>query len=267
VVRVSPESVVLRFEAVHRYFHVGGDVVRAMDGVDLEVATKGIVTVVGPSGSGKTTLIRLAAGLDRPDTGHVWRHEASRLGVVFQEPRLLRSLTVEGNILLGLGPGRAARRGLGRVHEVLELLGLEAFRRAYPDQLSGGLAQRVALGRALVRDPELLLMDEPFSALDAPLRRRLQDKLLAILNLRAMSVVFVTHDLTEAIYLGDRILVMRSGRLVWDCPVELSRPRDLRSAPVHSLQDTLAQRLGARGEPSSAQHEGLAETCNKEVMA
>ena len=82
-----------------------------------------------------------------------------------------------------------------------------------------------------------------------------------------MNTLTVTHDLTEAIYLGDRILVMRSGRLVWDGPVELSRPRDLRSAPVHSLQDTLAQRLGARGEPSSAQHEGLAETCNKEVMA
>jgi sulfonate transport system ATP-binding protein len=264
---VSPEGAVLRFEAVHRFFHVGGGVVRAMDGVDLEVAAQGIVTVVGPSGSGKTTLIRLAAGLDRPDSGQVWRHEASRLGVVFQEPRLLRSLTVEGNVLLGLGPGRDARRGLSRVHEVLELLGLEAFRRAYPDQLSGGLAQRVALGRALVREPELLLMDEPFSALDVPLRRRLQDELLAILSLRAMSVVFVTHDLAEAIYLGDRILVMRSGRIVWDGPVELGRPRDLRSAPVHSLQDALAQRLGVSEAPSSAPDQDLEDTCNKEVMA
>jgi ABC-type nitrate/sulfonate/bicarbonate transport system ATPase subunit len=261
---------VLRFEAAHRFFHVGGEVVRAMDGVDLEVAGKGIVTVVGSSGSGKTTLIRLAAGLDRPDLGQVWRHEASKLGVVFQEPRLLRSLTVEGNILLGLGAGRAVRRNLGRVHEVMELLGLGEFRRAYPDQLSGGLAQRVALGRALVRDPELLLMDEPFSALDVPLRRRLQDELLAILETRAMSVVFVTHDLAEAIYLGDRVLVMRSGRIVWDGPIELDRPRDLRSASVHRLQDALAQLLGEGGDrpstPGASQGCGQDER-NKEVMA
>jgi ABC-type nitrate/sulfonate/bicarbonate transport system ATPase subunit len=237
---------VLRFEAVERSFRVGAGTVRAMAGVDLEVAAKGIVTVVGPSGSGKTTLIRLAAGLDRPDSGRVWRHEAARLGVVFQEPRLLRSLTVEGNILLGLGPGREARRGLGRVREVLALMGLEAFRQAYPDQLSGGLAQRVALGRALVREPELLLMDEPFSALDAPLRRRLQDELLAILEFRAMSVVFVTHDLAEAIYLGDRVVVMGGGRIVWDGPIDLERPRDLRSAPVHRIQDALSRLLGAK---------------------
>lgn len=241
------DGAVLRFHGVHRNFRVGGEVVRAMDGVDLELAARGIVTVVGPSGCGKTTLIRLAAGLDRPDAGTVWRAEA-RLGVVFQEPRLLRSLTVEGNVLLGLGPGRAARSGLDRVRETLELLGLAAFRGAYPDQLSGGLAQRVALGRALVRDPELLLMDEPFSALDAPLRRRLQDELLAILALRAMSVVFVTHDLAEAIYLGDRVVVLRGGRIVRDEPVALARPRDLRSAAVHRIQDALAQLLGAGQE-------------------
>jgi ABC-type nitrate/sulfonate/bicarbonate transport system ATPase subunit len=236
------DRAVLRFEGVHRHFQVGGETVRAMDGVDLAVAAQGIVTVVGPSGCGKTTLIRLAAGLDRPDAGTVWRKEA-RLGVVFQEPRLLRSLTVEGNVLLGLGPGRALRGDLERVRAVLELLGLMDFRAAYPDQLSGGLAQRAALGRALVREPELLLMDEPFSALDAPLRRRLQDELLAILELRAMTVVFVTHDLAEAIYLGDRVLVLRGGRIVWDGAVALARPRDLRSEPVHRIQDALAQLL------------------------
>jgi ABC-type nitrate/sulfonate/bicarbonate transport system ATPase subunit len=231
------DGAVLRFQGVHRSFRAGGEVVRAVAGVDLELAAQGIVTVVGPSGCGKTTLIRLAAGLERPDAGTVWREQA-RLGVVFQEPRLLRSLTVEGNILLGLD----------RVRAILELLGLAAFRGAYPDQLSGGLAQRVALGRALVREPELLLMDEPFSALDAPLRRRLQDELLAILALRAMTVVFVTHDLAEAIYLGDRVLVMRSGRIAWDGAVALARPRDLRSAPFHRIQDALAQLLDAGQE-------------------
>jgi len=259
----------LRFTGVHRLFRVGSRVVRAADGVDLEVASHGIVTVVGASGSGKTTLIRLAAGLDRPDSGQVWRHEASRLGVVFQEPRLLRSLTVEGNILLGLGPGKATKPALSRVHEVMELLGLGKFRRAYPDQLSGGLAQRVALGRVLVRDPELLLMDEPFSALDAPLRRRLQDELLAILELRAMSVVFVTHDLAEAAYLGDRVLVMRSGRIVWDGPIVLDRPRDLRSAPMHRIQDALAKHLDEAGNepPAPGRDPDRGENqCNQEVM-
>jgi sulfonate transport system ATP-binding protein len=235
---------VLRFEAVSRFFPVGRQVIRAVDEVDLELGP-GITMVVGPSGSGKTTLLRLAAGLQRPGSGRVWRRPESRLGMVFQEPRLLRSLTVEGNILLGLGPGREARRGLDRVREVEELLGLGRFRTAYPDQLSGGLAQRVALGRALVRDPDLLLMDEPFSALDVPLRRRLQKELLGFLGLRAMSVVFVTHDLPEAVYLGDRILVMLGGRIVRDQAVALAHPRDLRSEAVHALEDTLAQAIGA----------------------
>ena len=237
----------LRLEGVRKRFRVAGGEVRAVDGVDLEVAAQGIVTLVGASGCGKTTLIRLAAGLDQPDSGTIQRRQSARLGVVFQEPRLLRSLTVEGNVLLGLGPGRAGGRGQERAREVLDLLGLSAFRRAYPDQLSGGLAQRVSLGRALVRDPDLLLMDEPFSALDVSLRRRLQDELLAIMGLRPISVVFVTHDLAEAVYLGDRILVMRRGRIVRDAPVDLERPRDLRSGRVHALQDTLARHMDDGG--------------------
>ena len=254
--RVNPAGAVLRFTAASRFFRMGEGVIRALDGVELEVAAGAIVTVVGSSGCGKTTLIRLAAGLDRPDSGRVWRQESCRLGVMFQEPRLLRSLTVEGNILLGLGPGRASREGLERANEVMALLGLGVFRKAHPNQLSGGLAQRVALGRALVRDPEILLMDEPFSALDAPLRRRLQDELLAIQALRAMSVVFVTHDLPEAIYLGDRVLVMRSGRIVQDEAVGLDRPRDPRSAPFHRLQNGLVRSLGPGGDPSRPEPDG-----------
>jgi ABC-type nitrate/sulfonate/bicarbonate transport system ATPase subunit len=254
VVRLSPGEAVLRLEGVRRRYRVAGGEVRAVDGVDLEVPARGIATLVGASGCGKTTLIRLAAGLERPDAGRVWCREEARLAVVFQQPRLLRSLTVEGNVLLGLGPGKADRPGQDRAREVLGLLGLEPFRRAWPDQLSGGLAQRVALGRALVRDPDLLFMDEPFSALDAPLRRRLQDELLAILRLRATSVVFVTHDLAEATYLGDRILVMRRGRIVRDLPVDLERPRDLRGEPVHRLQDTLARLLDDGAPPAAGRH-------------
>jgi sulfonate transport system ATP-binding protein len=187
-------------------FFVEGREIRALDGVDLELAEGELATIVGPSGSGKTTLLRIAAGLEGLDSGSVSVSEGTRLGFVFQEPRLLSSLTVEGNVALGLGSGKGRAEGESRVRETLETLGLSAFRAAYPRQLSGGIAQRASLARALVREPDLLLMDEPFSALDAPLRRRLQDELLTLLKRRRASVLFVTHDIGEALYLGDRIL-------------------------------------------------------------
>jgi ABC-type nitrate/sulfonate/bicarbonate transport system ATPase subunit len=234
----------LRLEGVGLGFRAGGREIRALDGVDLELEEGRLAVVVGPSGSGKTTLLRVAAGLLAPDAGRALLSEGTKLGFVFQEPRLLGSLTAEGNIALGLGSRKAEREGSRRVDEILELLGLGAHRRAYPSELSGGLAQRVALGRALVRDPELLLMDEPFSALDAPLRRRLQDELLAILAPRRTSVLFVTHDLVEALYLGDRVIALRSGRLVRDEAIELPRPRDPRSPAFVGLLDSLASTLG-----------------------
>jgi ABC-type nitrate/sulfonate/bicarbonate transport system ATPase subunit len=229
---------------VSRSFSVDGRNLLAVDGVDLELGEGEIVTIVGPSGSGKTTLLRIAAGLESIDGGQVVRGSGMRTGFVFQEPRLLSSLTVEGNISLGLGSGKAERAMGARVAEILEVLGLSGFRRAYPNQLSGGLAQRVALGRALVRDPDLLFMDEPFSALDTPLRRRLQDELLGILASRSMSLVFVTHDLVEALYLGDRVVALRRGRIVRDERIELVRPRDPRSADFIELMDSLTATLG-----------------------
>ena len=164
---------------------------------------------------------------------------------MFQEPRLLDSLTVEGNVALGLGSKRAEREGSERVHEILELLGLGGLRRAYPPELSGGLAQRVALGRALVRDPDLLFMDEPFSALDAPLRRRLQDELLGILASRRTSALFVTHDLVEALYLGDRAIALRGGRVVRD---ERDRP-----APPPRSAESGSSALRIHGHARSAE--------------
>jgi ABC-type nitrate/sulfonate/bicarbonate transport system ATPase subunit len=234
----------LSLVGVRKAFRAGGREIRAVNGVDFELGEGEVATIVGPSGSGKTTLLRIAAGLESPDAGRATRPAGTRLGFVFQEPRLLGSLTVEGNVAFGLGSRRAEREGAGRVGEVLELLGLGEFRRAYPRELSGGLAQRVALGRALVRDPELLLMDEPFSALDAPLRRRLQDELLGILASRRTSLAFVTHDLVEALYLGDRVLALRSGVLVRDETIALARPRDPRGAAFVGLLDSLARTLG-----------------------
>jgi ABC-type nitrate/sulfonate/bicarbonate transport system ATPase subunit len=226
-------------------FHAGGREIRALDGVDLELEEGQTSVVVGPSGSGKTTLLRVAAGLLKPDSGVVALRDGTKLGFVFQEPRLLGHLTVEFNIALGLGSRKAEREGSRRVGEIVELLGLSGHRRAYPSELSGGLAQRTAIGRALVRDPDVLLMDEPFSALDAPLRRRLQDELVAILASRGTSALFVTHDLVEALYLGDRVVALHGGRIVRDEPIALPRPRDPRSADFVGLQDSLARTLGA----------------------
>ena len=233
-------------------YSAGGREIRALEGIGFELEKGEVATIVGPSGSGKTTLLRIAAGLEAPRSGSVFRAEGSKLGFVFQEPRLLNHLTVEGNIALGLGSRRAEKEGAARVREVIGQLGLHGHRRAYPDQLSGGLAQRVSLGRALVRDPDILFMDEPFSALDAPLRRRLQDGLLGILAARSASVLFVTHDLVEALYLGDRVLALSGGRIVRDERIAIRRPRDPWRADFVGMVDSLVNTLRASGpEPAS----------------
>jgi ABC-type nitrate/sulfonate/bicarbonate transport system ATPase subunit len=237
---------VLRLDGITRRFRAGGREILALDRVDFELAEGELVAVVGPSGSGKTTLLRIAAGLESVDAGSVRRGEGARIGFVFQEPRLLSSRTVEGNVALGLGSRRAEREGSARVLELLGLLGLSEFRRAYPRELSGGIAQRVAIGRALVRDPEVLFLDEPFSALDAPLRARLQDELLAVLARRGTSAVFVTHDLGEALYLGDRVVTLVRGRIVRHERIALLRPRDRQGKEFSELKASLALTLGAR---------------------
>jgi ABC-type nitrate/sulfonate/bicarbonate transport system ATPase subunit len=235
----------LKLERVGVAFRAGGREIRALDGVDLELEEGQTSVIVGPSGSGKTTLLRVAAGLLEPQSGRVAMAAGTKLGFVFQEPRLLGHLTAEGNIALGLGSRRAEREGKLRVAETVELLGLASHRRAFPSELSGGLAQRVALGRALVREPDVVFMDEPFSALDAPLRRRLQDELLAILVSRRTSALFVTHDLVEALYIGDRVIALRDGRLVRDEAIDLPRPREPRSVDFAGLQDSLSLTLGS----------------------
>jgi ABC-type nitrate/sulfonate/bicarbonate transport system ATPase subunit len=245
----------LSLAGVGKTFRAGGREIRALEGIDLELPEGRLAVVVGPSGSGKTTLLRIAAGLEVPDSGRAVLRKGTKLGFVFQEPRLLGSLTARGNVALGLGSRRAEREGAIRVDEIVEILGLGDHRRAYPSELSGGLAQRVALGRALVRDPDLLFMDEPFSALDAPLRRRLQDELLAILAARRTSALFVTHDLVEALYLGDRAIALRGGRIVRDEAILLPRPRETRSPLFVGLQDSLACTLGGGPQRLDAEPE------------
>lgn len=222
--------------------YLGGT--HALDGIDLTVAEGEVLAIVGGSGCGKSTLLRIAAGLDQPSHGRVAIDGTEvtaphpRIGIVFQEPRLFPWLSVAQNVGFGLaGLPRADRDA--RVSEALARVGLSDKAAAWPRQLSGGQAQRVAIARALVARPEVLLLDEPFSALDAFTRLDQQRHLLQIwasVDPRP-TLVIVTHDVDEALLLADRVIVMRPnpGRIADDLPVDLPRPRD-RSTPAFEAQ-------------------------------
>jgi len=223
-----------------RVAHVGktyDNMVRALDGVSLNVDPGEIVAVVGGSGCGKSTLLRLVSGLDNPTQGAVALdgdtivspHE--KIGIVFQEPRLLPWLTVAGNVGFGLANRPKAERA-ERVARQLDRVGLSDKANVWPRELSGGQAQRVALARALIMRPEVLLLDEPFSALDAFTRVDLQDHLLDLWADTKPTLVVVTHDVDEAIVLADRVVVMRPqpGRVLAEIEIDLPRPRDRQSA-------------------------------------
>jgi sulfonate transport system ATP-binding protein len=211
--------------------------VHAVDGISLEVEPGEIVVVVGGSGCGKSTLLRAVSGLDQPTQGSVRLdgkgitapHE--KIGIVFQEPRLLPWLSVKDNVGFGLEDRPKSEREQ-RVGAQLDRVGLSDKARVWPRELSGGQAQRVALARALVMRPQVLLLDEPFSALDAFTRADLQDHLLDLWADGKPTLLVVTHDVDEAIVLGDRIVVMRPhpGRIAEEVEVDLPRPRDRQSA-------------------------------------
>ena len=234
----------------------GGERLVALDGVDLEVEPGQIVALIGPNGSGKSTLLRLIAGLLAPDRGTATLDGGPiegpdpHVGLVFQEPRLLPWRTTEANVAYPLelaGVGRAERSA--RVEAVLRTVGIEAAADQVPSQLSGGMRQRAALARTLALEPSVLLLDEPFSALDELTRERLNLELLAITTRTPTTVLLVTHSVQEAIFLADRVVVLsaRPGRIVADLPVALRRPRslgDLDAAVVTSTAQAVRAHLG-----------------------
>ena len=241
--------------------------VEALEAVSLTVAPGAIVAVVGGSGCGKSTLLRLVCGLDQPTAGTIRLNGTPiqaphpRIGIVFQEPRLLPWLSVAGNVGFGLRDRPAAERKT-RVRTALQQVGLSEKAEAWPRELSGGQAQRVALARALVPRPDVLLLDEPFSALDAFTRVDLQDHLLELWADRRPTLVLVTHDVDEAIALADRIMVMKSrpGRIFEEIPADLKRPRDRHSAAFDHVKAralmALDRSLAGERVPEQAEHPG-----------
>ena len=228
------EATGLQMEYVHP--RTGRSVV-AVEELNVHVESQQFVTIVGPSGCGKSTFLKIANGLLTPTAGNITIHgeEVSRAprnrGAVFQDASLLPWFSVLHNAAYGLQcQGVPKNEAMERALPVLKMVGLEGFEENYPHELSGGMQQRVNVARALAVDPEILLMDEPFAALDAQTRELMQRELLDIWAQSNKTVLFVTHQIDEAVYLSDRVLVMsaRPGRLIADLEVDIPRPRDLR---------------------------------------
>ncbi|NKI92144.1 ABC transporter ATP-binding protein [Rhizobacter sp. SG703] len=256
----------LQIQHLSKQYDVRGDPLRVLEDITLTVDPGEFVSIVGSSGCGKSTLLRLIVGLEDDYQGEVLL-DGERIvgtsldrGIVFQEHRLFPWLTVEQNIGLGLlngGLGEAQKADTVREH--IALVGLEGFETAWPHQLSGGMSQRVAIARALVNRPEVLLLDEPFGALDALTRAHLQQELHRIWQAEGITMILVTHDVEEAIYLGDKVVVMepRPGRIRRIVPVALDHPRDRVGLAFSRVkEDVLAEFAGEAEQATQARHAG-----------
>jgi ABC-type nitrate/sulfonate/bicarbonate transport system ATPase subunit len=257
---IEPSSV--RVQQVSKSFPLPDDLLtrrQALSDISLSLAPGELVSLIGPSGCGKSTLLRLVAGLDIPDSGELLvgtdpiNEPSAERGLVFQDPNLFPWLTVRHNIEAGLVARGVLREKRNEVDEFMRLVGLEAFAGAYPHHLSGGMAQRVALARALINHPKVLLLDEPLGALDAFTRMRLQDEVLRLWENRRTTMLLVTHDIDEAIYMSDRILVMTPapGRIDRKIQIDLSRPRDRTSEPFVRLRSDILEHLHLAGETTA----------------
>jgi NitT/TauT family transport system ATP-binding protein len=234
----------IRLRGASKVYGHAGDALPALDAITLDVAPGEFVCLLGASGCGKSTLLNLVAGLDSATAGTV--AVDGRTSLMFQEAALFPWLTAQGNVELPLKLHRvpkAQRRA--RVGELLRLVHLEGFERKLPHELSGGMRQRVQLARALAQGADILLMDEPFGALDAMTRDLLHDEIERLWREQRLTILFVTHNVREAVRLGDRVVLLssRPGRVVTEFPVEIPRPRRIESHPVADLASTITGRL------------------------
>jgi ABC-type nitrate/sulfonate/bicarbonate transport system ATPase subunit len=254
----QPRRPHLAIERVTKRFAVGNDEIEALARIDVGIDAGQFVCLIGASGCGKSTLLRIVAGFEEPTTGQVLVHGSpitgpgSDRGMVFQDYALFPWMTVRRNI--GFGPkqrGLAASEVAGIADEFVKLVGLERFADRYPSQLSGGMKQRVAIARVLANNANVLLMDEPFGALDALTREQLQSELLQIWARTKVTVIFVTHSVEEAVLLADRVLVMSAGpgRIENDIAIDLPRPREVSSPEFNAVRRDVAARLTSHLAP------------------
>jgi len=243
---------ILTIRGVTKRFSVGDGELEALAPIDLSIPTGEFVCMIGASGCGKSTLLRIIAGFEEPTTGNVAMYgkaitgPGSDRGMVFQDYALFPWMTVRENISFGPRQRQLPREEIARTaDEFVRMVGLERFADRYPNQLSGGMKQRVAIARVLANNASILLMDEPFGALDALTREQLQNELLQIWKRTGVTTIFVTHSVEEAVLLADRVLVMSAGpgRIDSDFRIDLPRPRDVSSPEFNALRRDIARRL------------------------
>jgi nitrate ABC transporter ATP-binding subunit len=248
----NAQAELLTVRDVTKRFAVGDDEIEALAPIDLSIPAGEFVCMIGASGCGKSTLLRIIAGFEEPTTGDVSidgkviTGPGSDRGMVFQDYALFPWMTVRQNISFGPRQRRLPRAEIDKTtDEFIRMVGLERFADRYPNQLSGGMKQRVAIARVLANDANILLMDEPFGALDALTREQLQNELLQIWKRTGVTTIFVTHSVEEAVLLADRVLVMSAGpgRIDSDFRIDLPRPRDVSSPEFNAQRRDIARRL------------------------
>ncbi|HMK79871.1 MAG TPA: ABC transporter ATP-binding protein [Xanthobacteraceae bacterium] len=253
-----PRATRLAIRHVTKRFAVGDEEIEALARIDLAIRAGELVCLIGASGCGKSTLLRIVAGFEEPTSGEIQvdgkpiTGPGRDRGMVFQDYALFPWMTVQQNIGFGPRQRHLARREVEAIAaEFVRLVGLERFAERYPSQLSGGMKQRVAIARVLANDASILLMDEPFGALDALTREQLQHELLAIWARTRVTIMFVTHSVEEAVLLADRVLVMSAGpgRIANDMAIDLPRPRDVASVEFNAVRRDVARRLTSHIAP------------------
>lgn len=253
----------IKIQGIRKVFHqADGQEVHALNGVDLDIAPGEFISLIGPSGCGKSTLLRLLAGLDRPTAGSIYldgdlvtKPKYDR-GLVFQDPTLFPWLNIRDNIAFGLKARKIYKAQKDSVAEYIDMVGLTGFEKSFPHQLSGGMCQRASLARALIGHPKVLLLDEPLGALDAFTRMNMQDELLRIRREKNMTMVMVTHDVDEAVYLSDRIVVMspRPAKVEKVVSVSLSQPRDRNNPEFIRLRSEILKILHYAGKEADVDY-------------
>ena len=255
---MAEKEVVLKLEKVSKSFAKieTDEVTHALNNVDLTMKSGEFISLVGPSGCGKSTILRLIAGLINPTTGKVTMDGKEVLepsperGMVFQKPTLFPWLTVEDNLAFSLKMQGKLKGNEAKVERMIKVIGLEAFKDDYPGQLSGGMAQRVALVRSLINEPDVLLLDEPLGALDAFTRMNMQDEIIRMWQEKGQLAIMVTHDVDEAIYMGTRVIVLEAnpGRVVADIKIDDSYPRDRASEKFVKYRNDILNKLHFAGK-------------------